>query len=57
MNKIFALILLVVGGSAMAMATVSAPEIDPASGSSALALFAGAVMLVRGRRKKQSPSL
>ena len=54
MVRIFALVLLVAGGAAMAMAIpVSAPEIDPASTTSALALFAGAVMLVRGRHKKQ----
>jgi hypothetical protein len=28
------------------------PEIDPATGGSALALIAGAMLVVRGRRKK-----
>ena len=31
------------------------PEIDPASGASALALVAGTLILIRGRRKKRSP--
>ena len=30
------------------------PEIDPASGRSALALLAGILVLIRGRRKRQS---
>jgi hypothetical protein len=50
MNKIVALVFFAIGSSVAAMATV--PEIDPASGASALALLAGAVVLVRGRRRK-----
>jgi hypothetical protein len=45
--------LLVVGAPSSLRATVtSVPEIDPSSGMSALALLAGAVVLIRGRRKK-----
>lgn len=49
MNKIAALILLGIGAGVAASAAV--PEIDPASGASALALLAGAIVLIRGRRK------
>ena len=51
MNKIIALVLLGIGASVAAMAT-PVPEIDPASGASALALLAGALVLIRGRRRK-----
>lgn len=51
MNKIVALVLLGIGAGAAAMAAV-VPEIDPATGASALALLAGAVVLIRGRRKQ-----
>lgn len=49
MWKLIAFVLLVVGSSVAAMAAV--PEIDPASGGSALALTAGGLMLLRSRRK------
>ena len=42
--------LLVIGAPSSLWASV--PEIDPSSGMSALALIAGAVLLIRGRRKK-----
>jgi hypothetical protein len=42
--------LLVVGAPSPLWASV--PEIDPSSGLSALALIAGAVALIRGRRRK-----
>jgi len=51
MNKIIVLVLFAIG-SGVAASAVSVPEIDPASGASALALLAGAVVLVRGRRRK-----
>jgi hypothetical protein len=51
MNKIVALVLLGIGASVAAMA-IATPEIDPASGASALALLAGAVAVIRGRRRK-----
>ena len=48
--------LLVIGapGSVWAIGpnVFAVPEIDPSSGMSALALLAGAVVLIRGRRKK-----
>jgi hypothetical protein len=54
MQKLFALMLLVVGSSAVAMATppLAIPEVDPASGASALALIAGGLLILRSCRKK-----
>jgi len=51
MNRIAALALLGIGSGVAALANTS-PEIDPASGASALALLAGAVVVMRGRRSK-----
>ena len=50
MQKLSVFVLLFVGVSAVAMA-VPVPEIDPASGGSALALIVGGLMIIRGRRK------
>ena len=44
MNKIVALVLLGIGVGSAALAT-NVPEIDPASGASALALLAGAIVV------------
>ena len=53
MRKPLALILLGLGILATASAVVvEAPEIDASSGVNALALLAGAVLLVKGRRRK-----
>ena len=44
--------LLLMGlGSAAFAAAVAAPEISPASASSALALVSGALLVMRGRKK------
>jgi hypothetical protein len=51
MRKILAIMLLGIGAGAAAMAQVS-PEIDPASAGSALALLAGTLLVIRGRRRK-----
>ena len=52
LRKIFALALLGIGVQAVAAAVVTvSPEIDPASSLSAFALLAGAVVVIRGRRK------
>jgi hypothetical protein len=48
---LFVITLLVLGSVGIASATGTVPEIDPASGMSALALLSGAVLLFRGRRK------
>lgn len=36
---------------------IAAPEIDPASGASALGLLSAALLMIRGRRKKQDATL
>ena len=48
------MILLFVSFSSFAIAglNVQAPEISPASGVGALALLSGALLVIRGRRKK-----
>ena len=51
MQKLLGVILLLVGTSGAAMASPPTPEISPASGGSAIALLAGALLVVRGRRK------
>jgi MYXO-CTERM domain-containing protein len=43
--------LILMGASVVAMAAISAPEIDPGSAGSALALLAGAALVIRGRRR------
>jgi len=52
--KSFGMILILVGCSSLAFAGVapSAPEIGPASGVAALTLVSGAILVIRGRRKK-----
>jgi hypothetical protein len=51
-QKILALIMLAIAVQCAALAVgPPAPEIDPASGASALALLAGAVLVIRGRKK------
>jgi len=49
--KIAGLTLLAIGMSGVASASVT-PEIDPASGASALALLAGAMLMIRGRIRR-----
>jgi hypothetical protein len=52
LQRLAGLILLGIGACAvMAAAPPVAPEIDPASGVNALALAAGALLVIRGRRK------
>ena len=52
--KSLGMVLLFVGCSSFAMAglNVLAPEISPASGVGALALLSGALLVIRGRRKR-----
>ena len=51
--KFGGMVLLLVGCSGLAMGGfISAPEISPASGVSAIALLSGALLVIRGRRKK-----
>jgi hypothetical protein len=50
-NKALSLILLGIGVQALSFGAV-VPEIDPASAGSALAILAGAIVVIRGRRRK-----
>jgi len=47
---VFGLMLLILGSTTVSWAT-AVPEIDPSSGMSALALLAGAVLVIRARRR------
>ena len=51
MNKTIGLFLLLVGGASLAYGPVAAPEIDPSAGANAVALLAGAFLVIRGRKK------
>jgi LPXTG-motif cell wall-anchored protein len=53
--KLIGIALLSVGfsGAVMAAAPVAAPEVSPASAAGALALLGGALLVIRGRRKRQ----
>ena len=51
--KALGLLLLAIGVSGVAIAIpVGVPEIDPSSGVSALALLSGALLIIRGNRKR-----
>jgi len=53
MTKTLGIALLLVGASVAAMAIpAGVPEIDAGSAGSALALLAGAALVIRGRRRK-----
>jgi len=55
MTKIVGTVLIFAAMAVNAMATVSVvPEIDPASGMSAVAVIAGAILVVRSRRKARN---
>jgi len=49
--RIAGMSLLLIGVSTIASAAITTPEIDPASGASALALLSGALLMIRGRRR------
>jgi hypothetical protein len=52
MAKYVGLALLLIGTAGIAAAVpVGAPEIDPASGMSALALLSGTLLVLRARKK------
>ena len=50
MQKTLGMLLLMVGIAGCCMAA-PVPEIDPATGGSAIALVAGALLVIRGRKK------
>ena len=52
MTKTFGMMLIFLSLSGLAVAAAPvAPEIDPASVSSAVSLLTGALLVIRGRRK------
>jgi hypothetical protein len=50
--KVLGQVLLFIGVGSAAFAVTAVPEISPASVGSAIALISGAVLVMRGRRKK-----
>jgi hypothetical protein len=50
--KTLGVIALLAIGTSVSLLAIPVPEIDPASGGSALALLAAAAVMIRGRRKK-----
>jgi hypothetical protein len=50
--KLLGSILLLIGIGSAAFAVTAVPEVSPASAGSAIALISGAVLVMRGRRKK-----
>lgn len=51
--KSFGMVLLLVGCSGIVSAgSVSTPEISAASGVAALTMLSGAILVIRGRRKR-----
>ena len=48
---VFGLMLLILGSTTVSWAVPVVPEIDPSSGMSAVALLAGAVLVIRARRR------
>jgi hypothetical protein len=53
MRMVLVIVLLGIGSAvaSMAVGNPPAPEIDPASGGSALALLAGTLLVIRSRRR------
>ena len=53
MQKLLGLTLLMIGASISCLAgDAPVPELDPAAGGAAIALVAGGLLVIRGRRKK-----
>ena len=51
--KSIGMVLILVGLAGFAVAgTTAAPEISPATGVGAVALLSGAILVIRGRRKR-----
>ena len=50
--KIFTIVLFALGVTGTALAITSVPEIDPGMGVNALALLGGALLVIRGRRRR-----
>ena len=52
MTKLIAVAIITLGVGTALFAGVTAPEIDASTGASAVALLAGGILVLRGRRKK-----
>ena len=52
MARILALTVAVIGTAAALLAGTTTPEIDASTGAAAIALLAGGVLVLRGRRAK-----
>ncbi len=52
MMKLLGLTVILAGMATTAMAGITVPEVDASTGAAALALLAGGVLVLRGRRKK-----
>jgi hypothetical protein len=50
--KILGIVMMFVGVSGLALAQTQAPEIDPGSAGTAVALLSGALLVIRARFKK-----
>lgn len=53
MYRILAMVVLTVSVAGFAFGGLPAPEIDASSGAAAVGLLAGAVLILRSRKKKQ----
>ena len=53
MSKIIGFAIIAMGIATTLLAGTPSPEIDPSTGVAALALLAGGVLVLRGRRAKQ----
>jgi hypothetical protein len=50
--RMLGMAMLLIGVSGLAFASVTVPEIDAGSAGTAVALLAGTLLVIRGRRKK-----
>ena len=50
-KALLGMVLVLIGCAGSAYAIVPAPEINPASGGSALALIAAGLLVIRGRKR------
>jgi hypothetical protein len=50
-NRVVGMVVLVIGVAGIAFAGITVPEINAGSAASTLALVAGAVLVMRGRRR------
>lgn len=53
MAKLTGMVLLLTGAAGIALAGAAVPEINPASGISALVVLGGVLLVVRARQKNQ----